>query len=225
MWLWAINNADKDGFIAGADKEDLEDVISIGLDKRYSASGVVEAMISTGWVDDEDGLYIHDWTEWQKYWYKALEVREKAADRKRKERARKKLEKEDAPLQGKEMEEVLLVPELIVPQKELQKQPPDVSYSSSFEKMWEIYPRKIGKGEAYKKYKARLNDGWSEDELFEAVKKYANKVSKEKTEQKYIKHAKTFFSESTPFTDYLPKKMEDVNEKKADDENPYADWR
>ena len=99
-------------------------------------------------------------------------------------------------------------------------------YSKDFEAFWEVYPRKVGKGEAYKKYKARLNDGWSEAELLEAAKNYAGRVARERTEQKYIKHAKTFLSENTPFTDFLPKDRGIGQKASADDgDDPYAEWR
>ena len=38
-------------------------------------------------------------------------------------------------------------------------------YSSSFVTFWDCYPKKSDKGQAYKCYKARLNDGWSEEEF------------------------------------------------------------
>ena len=97
-------------------------------------------------------------------------------------------------------------------------------YSKAFEEFWKAYPRKIGKGEAYKKYKARLNDGWSKAELLEAAKNYAGRVARERTEQKYIKHAKTFLSENTPFTDFLPKGKEAGQILSEDCDNPYAEW-
>ena len=97
-------------------------------------------------------------------------------------------------------------------------------YSKAFEEFWKAYPRKIGKGEAYKKYKARLNDGWSKAELLEAAKNYAGRVARERTEQKYIKHAKTFLSENTPFTDFLPNEKDTEKILSEDCDNPYAEW-
>lgn len=93
LWLWAINNAGKDGCIVGADKDDVAEVLNMGIDRRYSADDVVDALVVTGWVDMENGLYIHDWEEWQEQWYKAIEVREKDAARKRKERSLKRMMK------------------------------------------------------------------------------------------------------------------------------------
>ncbi len=234
LWLWAINNAGKDGFIVGADKDDVAEILNIGIDKRYNAYCVVDALIATNWVDMENGLYIHDWEEWQEQWYKAIKVRERDAARKREERKRKRMAKmsmdKNDPLAkeifGEDIEQDLPVPHLNIPQEEEPKQKPASEYTKDFEEFWVVYPRKIGKGEAYKKYKARLNDGWSEAELLEAAKNYANRASRERTEQKYIKHAKTFLSENTPFTDFLPKEK-DAEQKVSpdDDDEPYAEWR
>ena len=80
-------------------------------------------------------------------------------------------------------------------------------YSSHFETFWKCYPRKIGKAEAYKCYQARLNDGYSEEELLQAVKNYAETCKAENREEKYIKHAKTFLGANTPFVDYLKSKV------------------
>ena len=89
LWLWGINNAKKDGEIIGADKEDIADVLTVGLEKKILPKKVVDALIETNWIDYKGNYYIHDWSEWQGQWYKALESREKATERKRKERARK----------------------------------------------------------------------------------------------------------------------------------------
>ena len=35
-------------------------------------------------------------------------------------------------------------------------------YAVAFEEFWKVYPRKVDKGNAYKKYQARLNDGYSD---------------------------------------------------------------
>lgn len=96
------------------------------------------------------------------------------------------------------------------------------NYSTDFEEFWAVYPRKADKAQAYKKYKARLEDGFSHEQLLEAAKNYADQCKRDRTEDKYIKHGKTFLGESTPFLDYLPKNApaaytESIN----DDENPF----
>lgn len=76
-------------------------------------------------------------------------------------------------------------------------------YGCSFEELWKIYPRKKDKASAYKKYQARLNDGYSEEELLTATKAYAEECKRNHTEERYIKQGKSFFSSTTPFIDYL----------------------
>lgn len=95
-------------------------------------------------------------------------------------------------------------------------------YSADFEEFWAIYPRKADKAQAYKKYKARLEDGFSHEQLCLAAKNYAEQCKRDRTEDKYIKHGKTFLGESTPFLDYLPKNAPRIStEVENDDENPF----
>lgn len=234
LWLWGINNASKEGRIEGADKIDMSEILNIGIDKRYDSLKVVDALIETGWIDMEEGLYIHDWEEWQEQWYKALDVRQKDAARKREERSKRRKATNNANITPATsivlengMEEIHPIPKLIIPQEDEPKSKPEViSFSNDFNEFWNAYPKKVGKGEAYKKYKARLKDGWSESELLEAAKNYACKVARERTDKQYIKHPKTFLSESTPFLDYLTNKTENnVNVSSIEKDDPYADWR
>lgn len=81
----------------------------------------------------------------------------------------------------------------------------DDSHGDSFEEFWKCYPRKDNKGGAYKKYKARINSGYTPEELLEACKNYADECKAEKREKKYIKMGQTFLSDTTPFVDYLRK--------------------
>lgn len=76
-------------------------------------------------------------------------------------------------------------------------------YSCAFEALWAAYPRKKEKANAYKCYKARLADGFSEDELMTAVKRYADECKARRTEARYIKLGATFLGSNTPFQDYL----------------------
>ena len=76
-------------------------------------------------------------------------------------------------------------------------------YTCAFEEFWSVYPRKQEKAKAYASYKARLADGFSEDELMTAVKRYADECEARNTERRYIKLCATFLSANTPFVDYL----------------------
>ena len=88
-------------------------------------------------------------------------------------------------------------------------------YSSKFEEVYSIYPRKGEKKKAYSCFLTRLKEGYSEDELLIATQNYANYCKEEKRELKYIKLASTFFGVNTPFTDYIPKK-ESISKNYAD---------
>ena len=77
-------------------------------------------------------------------------------------------------------------------------------YISMFEEIYKLYPRKGEKKRAYECYKARINNGFTEDELMIATKNYAEFCKKEHREQKYIKTAPTFYGVNTPFVDFLP---------------------
>ena len=79
----------------------------------------------------------------------------------------------------------------------------DNTYTCAFETLWSAYPRKKEKAGAYRCYKARLADGFSEDELLLAVKRYADECKLNGTEDRYIKLGSTFLSANTPFMDYL----------------------
>ena len=94
--------------------------------------------------------------------------------------------------------------------KELQ----ELLYTRSFEHVWEIYPRKDEKKRAYECYTARLNSGYSEEELLQATEAYAKECEERQTEKRYIKQAKTFFGINEPFVDYL--KRAKIQEKKQD---------
>ena len=80
---------------------------------------------------------------------------------------------------------------------------------SNFELIWKEYPRKEGKARAFEGYKQWLRgkkigkkriklDNY---EMWEATKKYAELVEKEKREEKYIKMGSTFFTST--ILDYI----------------------
>lgn len=221
LWLWGLNNADKNGRLISADRDDVLEAFSVRLVGEVKAD-LVDTLIKTRWLDEpEPGvLYIHDWDQWQAQWYKAMERRERDAKRKadsRKGKAGGPSNQMDAPiLPG------------VFPEPEPPAKPPDSpkrnEYHVPFEAFWQAYPRQIGKGEAYKKYQARRKDGYSDDDLIEAAKNYARDCRKRKTEKEYIKHPKTFLSDNLPFLDYLPKNNTKSQEAPSSS-NPFEEWR
>ena len=232
LWLWGINNADKEGKIEGISKEEIAGLLMVGRCKELDPEKAVDSLIESGWLlFDGDTCRLTGWHESQKLWYKLQNDKAQNTRRQREYRERRKrvgeskiavphTEIHDAPAMGERAgkEE----------QKETVSKKEKVPYSTDFEEFWKIYPRKEGKGEAYKKYKARLNDGWKPEELRLAAENYSSQIARDRTETKYIKHAKTFLSDSTPFEDYLskpeqPKPEEPENEESQKDplDNPF----
>lgn len=224
LWIWSLNNADKDGKLMSVDREDVLEAFSMKLVSGLKVD-LVDTLVKTRWMDEpEPGvLYIHDWDQWQEQWYKAMERREKDAKRKAESRragaARKpaparKPAASPEPGGGAEPSDG----------EGTTEKPKELAYTTAFEEFWAAYPRKIGKGEAYKKYQTRRKDGFSDAELLEAAKNYALDCAKRKTEKEYIKHPKTFLSDNLPFTDYLPKKKPEEPQGLTGNENPFKEW-
>jgi len=85
--------------------------------------------------------------------------------------------------------------------KELNKQ--SVSeYTDEFEKFWTIYPRKYGKKESFKTFQKVIKQGEKAEVLITAANHYALSCKQLKTEERYIKHAKTFLNDER-YKDYL----------------------
>lgn len=69
-----------------------------------------------------------------------------------------------------------------------------------FEKLWQLYPKKKGKGSiSDSKKKELFNIPF--DEMERAVDRYKAEIKRNKTDEKYIKHGSTFFNSG--YVDYL----------------------
>lgn len=221
FWHWGLENADRDGRILSADKDDIaRHLFGRGAGCTMKSFEIVDALIETGWIDEREGnLYIHDWGTWQEQWYKAVEKRKTDSDRKREKKKQtvtsvgtsKKVLKAD--VQSSEAENGAAVEEKTE------------KYSEEFEKFWAVYPRRVDKGNAYKKFLARTKEGWSGDEIIEAAQRYAAECRRLHTELQYIKHPKTFLSDALPFKDYIPdKNIPQAAESEAYQGNPWEQY-
>lgn len=87
LWWWAMDYA-QDGDLSRYDEYDIAD--ACGWDGE--AKQIVNALIEAGFIDEEeDGLVIHDWFE---YAGRLIEKREQNAERKRRSRAKMKVDSE-----------------------------------------------------------------------------------------------------------------------------------
>lgn len=201
FWHWGLENADREGQILNADKDDIaRHLFSRGSGCAMKSHEIVDALIKTGWIDERDGrFYIHDWSIWQEQWYKAVEKRKSDADRKREK-------KRQCETPSKFSDNIKSENSSRKPEAADSAQEKVEKYSEEFEKFWSVYPRRIDKGNAYKKFLTRTKEGWNGEDIVEAARKYAAECKRLHTEQQYIKHPKTFLSDALPFKDYLPAK-------------------
>lgn len=98
------------------------------------------------------------------------------------------------------------------------------SYSEEFERFWLVYPRKIGKKEAFKNWNTRLKAKVTPETLIEAAKNYAEACKQRGTSPEYIMHPSTFLGPNEKYADYIPtaKEIQSSGEKEslADEQQP-----
>ena len=83
-------------------------------------------------------------------------------------------------------------------------------YPDEFEEIWDTYPDNRGnKKKAWRKWKARRNDGIDNELLLEAAENYRIEIEHERTDKKYIKHGATFYGPDEHWRDYLDKNWND----------------
>ena len=223
LWLWGMDNANPAGLLRGCDREDLKEILAVGADKKYEPEAILNALIENGWLEIRDGVfYIHDWDEWRKHYNRFITDRERNRQRQREFRERHAEDNGDNNVTpSEEHEEADGKQE----QKAVPGSQPDKKnrYTPEFETFWRAYPRKNDKGQAYRKYRARIN-GYRPEELLTAAERYAAECRRAKTETRYIKHAKTFLGDSTPFLDYLPKNEPEPPHGPQDERNPFSEY-
>jgi hypothetical protein len=76
-------------------------------------------------------------------------------------------------------------------------------YSAIAQKIYDDYPRKRDRKKAIAQIKARLKEGESEGNLSLAAKNYKRESKLENREERFIKHAATFFGRDKPYEDYI----------------------
>ena len=212
LWSWGMKNADKSGRLIYANEEVIER--AIGTVTTRDTRGFAKALFKCGWLDRiGDDIYIHDWDFWQKEWYKSQERREADRDRKNKKNRKAGEEGEEEAEQltiegtGEKPPEAPPAETPPAPPPEPPKTPKPQSYTPQFEELWDAYYGEKGvKAEAYKTYKARLNDGWTHQQLLQAVLSYSAQEKRNGTEKRYVKRVKTFLGPNTPFMEFLPNK-------------------
>jgi hypothetical protein len=80
IWLWALDNADRDGRLLSTTVSDIEEA-----GYWVGEPGVLyHALVDSRWIDEKNGgIYLHDWDEFNKPFYQYIDRKEKDKLRKR----------------------------------------------------------------------------------------------------------------------------------------------
>ena len=68
------------------------------------------------------------------------------------------------------------------------------TYAEAFDKLWDSYPRKIGKKRAFEAYKRAIKSGTTDEVIADGIERYRQYVESRKFEEKYIKQGSTWFA-------------------------------
>ncbi|UED72115.1 phage replisome organizer N-terminal domain-containing protein [Brevibacillus sp. HD3.3A] len=76
-------------------------------------------------------------------------------------------------------------------------------YTPEFESFWSVYPKKISKKEAVKKWSTRLKEKVEPETLIQAATNYAIECKKRGTSPEFIMHPSTFLGPNEKYADYI----------------------
>lgn len=79
-------------------------------------------------------------------------------------------------------------------------------YEQEFNDIWELYPNKKGKSNAFKSFTKALKEGVSAETIKNGVVNYVQYIQLEKVEPHYIKHGSTWFNQRCWEDDYTIKR-------------------
>lgn len=131
-------------------------------------------------------------------------IREQDRERKRKQREREKqnrlLLQENSHVTSRDMS-------LEVTQQNKNKN--KNIYCAFFDEIWLLYPKKRGKAEVSKKALKEI-DKVGLPQMTRAIERYKAEISKNKTDEKYIKNGSTFFNSG--YKDYLDESYQQIKE-------------
>lgn len=93
------------------------------------------------------------------------------------------------------------------------------TYAETFDKLWESYPRKIGKKRAFESYKRAKKAGVTDELISDGINRYRQYIESRKIAEKYIKQGSTWFGGECWNDEY------DVSDRQlsADEEREYQE--
>lgn len=86
------------------------------------------------------------------------------------------------------------------------EQPTVDSTKERFEYLWDLYPNKKGKKQAFAAFQRAVKKGTSIDTIREGIKAYVRYIKESNIESKYIKQGSTFFQQEAWNDDWTPRR-------------------
>lgn len=78
-------------------------------------------------------------------------------------------------------------------------------YKEEFERLWNLYPNKKGKKDAYNKFIKAIKNGTTIEQIENGINKYNEYIKITNTKDKYIKHGSSWFNQECWNDDYTIK--------------------
>lgn len=102
------------------------------------------------------------------------------------------------------------------PESEVKRRKPTIA--ERFEALWEEYPKKNGKKNAFESYQRALKDGVTDEVIADGIKRYKEHIAAKHTEDKYILIGSSYFQQRRWEDEY------DTNTAVGKDENVKPAW-
>lgn len=74
---------------------------------------------------------------------------------------------------------------------------------SNFNRLWDMYPRKQGKTNAFKAYEKSIKEGATDEEIEKGIEAYKKQIEIQRTELQFIKQGSTWFNQKCWNDEYI----------------------
>lgn len=75
------------------------------------------------------------------------------------------------------------------------KEAKEEELKNCFEVLWQAYPLKAGKQDAFKKYKSAIKDGATDEQILAGIERYKELIQREMRDKEHILYGSTYFSQ------------------------------
>lgn len=91
------------------------------------------------------------------------------------------------------------------------------SLESRFEALWQLYPKKAGKTNAFNDYKRAVKDGVTDEEIADGIRRYTEHIKARNTEPQYILQGSTYFHQRRWTDEYCTPSYQQTAQERSGD--------